>query len=181
MRWYCWIIIFAIAFLSTCALPTDGDVPEKDVQAVDNENDSQDIALATRLLDDDDDDVLIGEQEALDIADRHHRQRKPEKHRKDDDSGSSDDEDDDDDDDESKENGDHNKGHYGDDKKDGKKPKITKCICFEKKHPGKPGQRPHQSDKNRQHPSKPAGNSSHHTKDEKPENQSGFNAHQTNN
>jgi len=122
MRWYCWLIFFAIASLSTRAFPSS-DVDEKNLLTLGNENEQTEGAIVEdRLLneeDDDDDD----EDGLLAITDRHLRRRKPQKYNKDDNDES----------DESEES----------DEKEKKKPTKKKCVCFGKKpnrkHPHRPG------------------------------------------
>ncbi|CAF1325215.1 unnamed protein product [Rotaria sordida] len=135
MRWYCWLIFFFVANLSIWALPTDGDVDEKSLLAVDNEN---------RLLVAEDegkvDENIIGEDESLIMTDEYSRLRKPHKQEKDKDNDSSESNDD--------------EGNNEDDKTNKKKPKMTKFICFkEKSNRHKLRRRPQQSETHRQHPS----------------------------
>jgi len=119
MRWYCWLIFFAIASLSTWAFPSD-DVDEKNLLTLGNENEqTEGTIVEDRLLneEDDDDDEGVDEDGFLAITDRHLRRRKPQKYNKDDSDES--------------------------DEKEKKKPTKKKCVCFGKKpnrkHPHRPG------------------------------------------
>lgn len=135
MRWYCWIIFCIIAILSIQALPTDLDVPEQDILAIDNEIEvEEDVIAETQLLDEDDDDDNV-----LSITDRHLRRRKPNHHEKKKDKDDSNEKQD-----KSKDKTDKDDSKEKKDEKNSKKPKVTKCVCFEKK-PGasKPKRPPH--------------------------------------
>jgi hypothetical protein len=129
MRWYCWIIFFAIVIISTWAFPAD-NVDESNALVIDNENEQdEDFIIESRILDeededeDDQDDEITFEDGTLDITDRHLRKKKPQKQKKDNDKDNS-----------SEDNGHDNKGE--------KKSKKKKCVCFRKKHNKNSKQKP---------------------------------------
>jgi hypothetical protein len=129
MRWYCLVILFAVASLSARAYPADGDLEEakdNDVLAVDNGEDAKEdisrILMESEEEDEDDEDddeeegvngdndeVSVAD-DPLSVADRHLRKpsKKPMKGK--DDSSSE------------------------EDKKGGKKAPKKKCVCYMKKH-----------------------------------------------
>jgi len=135
LRWYCWLIFFAIAILSTWTFPADEAVDESNLVVVGNEYEkNEDVADARAILieedeededdDDDDDDEGIVEDGTLAITDRYLSKKKPQKYKNDkDDSPPS--------------NGKN---------KNGKKPYKKKCFYFGKKpkgyYPQKPPQKP---------------------------------------
>ncbi len=116
LRWYCWLIFFAIAILSTWTFPADEAVDESNLVVVGNEYEkNEDVADARAILseedeededDDDDDDEGIVEDGTLAITDRYLSKKK----------------------------------------KNGKKPYKKKCFYFGKKpkgyYPQKPPQKP---------------------------------------
>lgn len=137
LRWYCWLIFFGVVIVATTAFPTDGDVDEKSLVAV--ENGIEDVNGEKALFDDeddeeDDDDVVI-DDDALDITGRHFGKRKPQKsnkHKKDkkDEKDKKNKDDDDEDEDESSSS-----------EEKVKQFKKKKCFCHGKKpkgHPKKP-------------------------------------------
>jgi len=86
LRWYCWLIFFAIAILSTWTFPVDGDVGERNLAVAENGNEQNgDVTIEGSILnedDDDDDDEGLVENGISGIADRHLKRKKNHKNTK---------------------------------------------------------------------------------------------------
>ena len=152
MRWYCLVILFAVASLSAWAYPADGDLEQADesnLLALDNGEDAKDeVAEESRILvasededdeDEDDEEGLDGDSSEVSVAgdplsasDRQLGRRPSKKPTKG--KGDSSSEED------KKDKGD---ASSEEDKKGGKKAPKKKCVCYVKKNKRHQKRRPH--------------------------------------